>query len=120
MHVLQYIAVQTDNEDLAMRTVEDYLNTELGGSDYESNAWFDWFVIGGGRFVDGDPYQSSPNHIISYDKDPQAYLAMVGKMNSNRNAEFANYRKDVDLDRLTSTLDTYDPSNHNLFALSTV
>lgn len=120
MHVLQYIAVQADNEDLAMRTVEDTLNSELGSDEYMSSAWFDWFVIGGGRFVDGDPYKSSPNYIISYDKDPQGYRDMIDRMMSNRKVEFSGYRKDVDLDKLTYTLDNYDPSNHDMFALSNV
>jgi len=96
MHVLQYIAVQTENDDEAMRLVEQKLQAELGDDPYTYNAWYDWFVIGGGRFVDGDPYKSSPNYIISYEEAPDEYRAMIDSMISNRIEEFGNYRKSFD------------------------
>ena len=108
MHVLQYIAVQTDSDDEAMRSVEDRLQTEMGGQE-QYLSWYDWFVVGGGRFVDGDPYESSPNHIISYDNAPAEYREMITNMISNRKEEFNGYRemynrKEVDLN---TKLDSY-------------
>lgn len=93
MHVLQYIAVKADNEDEAFRTVKDTLESELGNNEYSTNAWFDWFVVGGGRFVEGNPYAESTNSIISYDEAPAEYLAMVDSLISNRMDEFEAYRK---------------------------
>lgn len=119
MHVLQYIAVQADNEDMAMRTVEDTLNSELGSNEYSSNAWFDWFVIGGGRFVDGDPYKSSPNHIISYVKNPIDYNAKIIECIELRKQKFAGYRKDFQEKNsdINAYLDKYEGSTDYSFEL---
>jgi hypothetical protein len=78
---------------MAFRTVKDTLESELGGIESTTNSWFDWFVAGGGRFVEGDPYEESPIHTISYDEAPAEYRDMVGSMISNRIEEFGNYRK---------------------------
>ena len=93
MHVLQYIAVQVDNQEEAFHTVKDTLESELGNNEYSTNAWFDWFVVGGGRFVEGNPYEESTNNIIAYDEAPAEYLAMIDSLISNRMDEFNNYRK---------------------------
>lgn len=109
MHVLQYIAVQADNDDEALRTVNSTLESELGNNDYATNAWFDWFVPGGGRFVEGNPYESSPNHIISYDKAPDKYKEVVDESIQARVDEFNGYRKmyeEKNID-LNAKLDNY-------------
>jgi hypothetical protein len=109
MHVLQYIAVQADNQDEAFRTVKDTLESELGGIESTTNSWFDWFVVGGGRFVEGNPYEESDNHVISYDEAPEYYRIAVDKMISNRIEEFNGYRKQFDskdID-LNAKLDNY-------------
>lgn len=109
MHFLQYIAVQADNADEAMRTVEDSLNNELGRHEYVNNAWFDWFVVGGGRFTEGDPYQSSPNSIISYKDEPEEFVQMIDIMINHRVSEFNGYHenfKDKNID-ISTKLDSY-------------
>lgn len=119
MHVLQYIAVQADNEDEAMRTVEDTLNHELGIDEYQGNAWYDWFVVGGGRFTDGDPYQSSSNNIISYKDKPDEYIQMTDRMVMNRIVAFAGYKKqfkDRNID-INAYLDKYDGHTDYSFEL---
>ena len=93
MHVLQYIAVQSDTDDEAFRTVKDTLESELGNNDYATNSWFDWFVAGGGRFVEGNPYEESTNSIISYDEDPKTFLNQVEESIQSRMEEFNGYRK---------------------------
>jgi hypothetical protein len=93
MHVLQYITVQADTSDEAFRTVKDSLESELGSNEYATNSWFDWFVAGGGRFVEGNPYEESPNHIISYDDAPAEYRAIVDSLITSRMEEFNGYRK---------------------------
>jgi hypothetical protein len=109
MHVLQYIAVQADTNDEAFRTVKDGLESELGNNEFATNSWFDWFVAGGGRFVEGNPYEESLTQIISYDETPADYLSTVDRMISNRMDEFSNYRKsyeDKGID-LNDKLDNY-------------
>ena len=93
MHVLQYITVQSDDQDMAFRTVKDNLESELGNNEYATNSWFDWFVAGGGRFVEGNPYEESANSIISYDEDPKQFLSQVEESIRSRIHEFNNYRK---------------------------
>ena len=94
MHVLQYIAVQAETDDEAMQLVESKLQDEMGGQD-QYLSWYDWFVIGGGRFVDGDPYASSPNHIIS-SKDKDKFSETIDWATQARLEEFNSYRKMFD------------------------
>jgi hypothetical protein len=98
MHVLQYITVQADDEDMAFRTVKDTLESELGNSEYASASWFDWFVAGGGRWNPNpdSQYADDQSMIISYDKAPLEYRSIVDNMISNRMDEFNGYRKMFD------------------------
>jgi hypothetical protein len=108
MHVLQYIAVRAEDEDMAMRVAEDTLNSEMGGNEYAHNSWYDWFVIGGGRFVEGDPYKSSTNHIISYKEHGLAGIQeKIDWAIEARKTEYANYMKSVDYSKILDTLDSY-------------
>jgi hypothetical protein len=93
MHVLQYIAVQSDDQDMAFRTVKDTLESELGAYESTTNSWFDWFVAGGGRFVEGNPYEESTDNIISYDEDPEQFRKQVEVSIQSRIEEFNGYRK---------------------------
>jgi hypothetical protein len=93
MHVLQHIAVIADSQDEAFRTVKEGLESELGNNEFATNSWFDWFVAGGGRFVEGNPYEESTNSIISYDEAPLDYRSMIDRAISNRMDEFESYRK---------------------------
>jgi hypothetical protein len=113
MHVLQYIAVRAENSDEAMSEVDSKLTSWLsswsGDIEAPSGVWYDWFVVGGGRFVEGDPYASSPNHIVSYAEDVEKFNELIEKAISNRVEEFNSYRKslkekDVDLE---TKLDSY-------------
>jgi hypothetical protein len=109
MHVLQHIAVVADSQDEAFRTVKDSLESELGDYESTTNSWFDWFVVGGGRFVEGDPYADSTNSIISYDEDPKTFLKQVDVSIESRMAEFNGYRKMFDEKNidLNDKLDNY-------------
>jgi hypothetical protein len=119
MHVLQYIAVKAENDDWAMRIVEERLTAEMGGGEFTTNSWYDWFVIGGGRFVEGDPYKSSPNHIISYSKDKDKFKETVDWAMQARVDEFKSYRKThtEKLDDLDSKLDSYTGNTQYDFSL---
>jgi hypothetical protein len=95
MHVLQYITVIADNKDEAFHTIKHTLESELGNDEYSSNAWFDWFVAGGGRFNPNpsSQYEDDQSMIISYDESPLDYMSMIDNMISNRMDEFESYRK---------------------------
>ena len=99
MHVLQHIAVQADDVDMAFRTVKDTLESELGSDESATNSWFDWFVVGGGRWNPNPNSQYSQDDqslVISYDDTPAEYRLMIDSMLVNRMDEFNGYRKMFD------------------------
>jgi hypothetical protein len=113
MHVLQWIAVEADNEDMAFRTVKDTLESELGNNEFQHNTWFDWFVTGGGRWnpnPDSQYFDGDQSMIISYAKDKEAYLAKIDESISNRIHEFNGYRKQFDSKEvdINAKLDSYN------------
>jgi len=121
MHVLQRIAVQADNKDMAFRTVKDTLESELGSDEYSSNAWFDWFVTGGGRWnANTDGYDDNDQSMtISYEEDPEAFTKAIDEAISNRIVEFNGYRKtfeDKNVD-ISAYLDSYNGNTDYSFML---
>jgi len=112
MHVLQRIAVQADTKDYAFRSVKESLENQMG-DEYNLSSWYDWFVTGGGRLNDNgsDSYDENDQSMtISYDENPQAFLAAVNNAIDERMVEFNRYRqsfnnKNVDIN---SVLDSYD------------
>jgi hypothetical protein len=112
MHVLQRIAVQADDTSHAFYSVKHYLEENMG-SEYNYSSWYDWFVTGGGRWNDNgsDSYDDDDQSMtISYDDNPQAFLAAVNNAIDERMSEFNQYRqsfntKNVDIN---SVLDSYN------------
>jgi len=123
MHVLQRIAVQADDKDQAFRTVKDGLESELGNDEYSSNAWFDWFVTGGGRWNDKtDGYSDDNSMTISYEEDPEAFTKAIDEAISNRIVEFNVYRqtfneKTIDLDNYLSSYSGHTDYSFELYDL---
>jgi hypothetical protein len=109
MHTLQWIAIKVedgldDPEQEAMEYVESFLNNELN----PGSSWYDWFVIGGGRWnPEQDPYSSSSNMIISYAKDPEIFAAKIDSCIESRLNEFKNYVSRIDFDSIKDKLDIY-------------
>jgi hypothetical protein len=96
MHVLQRIAIQADDKDEAFGSVKANLEAELGGDDYATNSWFDWFVTGGGRWNpnDSEGYDDNDNSMtISYDDEPEKFREAVDVAIQARIDEFNRYRK---------------------------
>ncbi len=83
------------------------------GSEYSYSSWYDWFVTGGGRWNpnEGSQYNDDDQSMtISYDDNPQAFLAAVNNAIDERMSEFNSYRqsfntKNVDIN---SVLDSYN------------
>jgi hypothetical protein len=123
MHTLQWIATQAESKNEAMTTVEDKLNSGLGSFDEPINTWYDWFVVGGGRWnPTQDPYGSSDNLIIS-SKDKDKFDKTINEAIESRIGEFNRYRqlyKDNGID-LNAKLDNYKGImhyDHELYPLS--
>ena len=116
MHVLQWIAVEADDKNMAYRAVQEGLQDKMG-DEYNLNSWYDWFVVGGGRwnvsededwkeaYVDG-----KTNLIISYDEDPEEFRKGVEQSMEDRKLEFQQYAKDVDSSVIDKIIAEYNPN----------
>jgi len=82
MHTLHFLSVIADDQDSAFSEVLDYLQPEEGWQ-----TWYDWFVIGGGRWSfpeeDNIPassvnqYTHSAETIISMETHPETFLKYI-------------------------------------------
>lgn len=98
---------------MAFRIVKDTLESELGNDEYSSNAWFDWFVTGGGRWnsnPDSQYNDDDQSMTISYAEEPDRFISEVNRAISNRIVEFNGYRKNFESKNvsLSDSLDKYD------------
>jgi hypothetical protein len=117
MHVLQWIATEAEDKDEAYRRVEDTLQTMLGDFDTPTMTWFDWFVVGGGRWnmtEDDDNVEAytegKTNLIVSYDEDPQHFRTRLLQSMESRKAEFDGYASNVDPSIITKIITRYNPN----------
>ena len=80
MHSLHYVAVLADSKQEASDYARTHLSSILEGEGYP---WFDWFVVGGGRFAENssDPYDDTYLDDISHHSEPRfyAYLKQAKK-----------------------------------------
>ena len=127
MHVLQWIATQAEDKDEAYRRVEDTLQGMLGDFDMPTHTWYDWFVVGGGRWNMNEEDSHSEayvggktNMIISYDEDPVAFRTQVLRALEDRKSEFDGYAKDVDLSIITKIIKDYDPKEFDFVAFQSL
>lgn len=85
MHTLQYIAIQSEDKESAAHTVETLLNEELN----PGHSWYDWFIVGGGRFAKTeDPYQDTFETVISYADTPDIFNEVVADCLTAQGKEF--------------------------------
>ncbi len=97
MHTLQYIAIQSEDKESAASTVETLLNEELN----PGHSWYDWFVVGGGRFNDGeDPYEETYETTISYEDTPELFDSVVAECKQKQGREFQELLIDFKLSKL--------------------
>jgi len=104
LHVLQWIAVEADDEDTATQKVETRLEEELN----PGFSWFDWFIVGGGRWnPEQYQYKSSSNMVISYDRDPNAFRGKVDELIANRIDTYNQHLAEVKKHDVIAKLDNY-------------
>jgi hypothetical protein len=123
MHVLQWIAVQADDKDEAYRRVEDNLQTMLGEYESATNTWFDWFVVGGGRWnmsEEDDHTQAyvegKTNLIVSAKDEPDLFKERTDETMQSRQEEFDRYAKDVDSTSIDRIIKEYNPRDFDFFS----
>ena len=124
MHTLQWAIVEAEDKESAADTVESLLNSEMGDGE-GANTWFDWFVVGGGRWNDEqDQYFKSFNMVIGYEEDPNAFNGKLQELIANRidtyNDYLAEFKGQGDIfDKFENYggVMTYDPSFYALSRL---
>jgi hypothetical protein len=86
MHTLQYIAIQSEDKESAANTVKNLLEEELN----PGSSWYDWFVVGGGRFAPNpdDQYDDTHETTISYADTPDIFNEKVRECKQKQGAEF--------------------------------
>jgi hypothetical protein len=121
MHVLQWIAVEVDEEDTkddvllsVQGNLEDMLNP-----DYQ-NGWFDWFVAGGGRWNvgNGDDHiesykEGKTNMIVHAGTDLEGFKERIATSLESRKAEFDRYVEHADVSIIDKVISEYNPSKPN-------
>ena len=122
LHILQWVIVEAEDKQSAADTAEGLLNSELGSSESDTNTWFDWFVVGGGRWNDEqDQYSNSSNMVIDYEEDPNGFYAKIQELIGNRIDTYNEYLEEFKgLEDIFSKFEnyggvmTYDPSFYAL------
>jgi hypothetical protein len=127
MHVLQWIAVEADDKDEAYRRVQDTLQNMLGDFDTPTMTWFDWFVVGGGRWnmTEEDSHveayvEGKTNMIISAKEQPDEFEERVLQSMESRKVEFDNYAKDIDPSLITKIITDYNPREFDFSAFQSL
>jgi hypothetical protein len=123
MHVLQWIAVQAEDKDEAYRSVGETLNNMLGDYDEPTNTWFDWFVVGGGRWnmSEDDDYteaytEGKTNLIVSAKDTPDEFDERILQAMESRQREFEGYAKDIDSSLIDKIIKDYNPREFDFFS----
>jgi hypothetical protein len=127
MHVLQWIAVEADDKDEAYRTVEETLQNMLGDFDMPTTTWYDWFVVGGGRWnmsEDDDNIEAYTegkiNMVVSAKEQPDEFDERVLQSMESRKAEFDGYAKGVDTSILDKIIKDYNPREYDFAAFQSL
>jgi hypothetical protein len=96
MHVLHWVAVKSDETigengidmDEAKETAASEVNDTLTGDERPYADWYDWFVVGGGRFLEGTAqYESTSSNVIAFAEDPKKFSKTIREALESRATE---------------------------------
>jgi hypothetical protein len=123
MHVIQYIAIKSDSVDNAHGSVKQYLETQLGNDPYSpTNAWFDWFVVGGGRWATNeDPYDDDWYGDVVHQDSPkfQEYLDTAHKYKLEATMDDLKYARKVDVAALLDKIENDQEGLYPMYSVTT-
>ena len=95
MHTLQWVIVEAEDIDTAAENAERLLQEAMGDSESPSS-WYDWYVVGGGRWNEQqDPYNNSTNMIIAFEDNPNAFRAKIDECIQQRIEQYNEYLSEV-------------------------
>ena len=123
MHVIQYIAVKSDSAENAHGSVQQYLETQLGTDEYTPvSAWFDWFVVGGGRWASGEnQYNDEYTGDVASQDDPrfEEYLTKAHKYKLEATMDDLKYARKVDVAALLDKIENDQEGLYPMYAVTT-
>ena len=126
MHTIQYIAVQADDTDMAFRSVKDNLETHLG-DEYTNNAWYDWFVTGGGRWsTSEDPYDDEYQKDVVHQSSPkfQEYLDTATRFKKEELTRYIQNARKINLQEILDLAEAgeedYFKVGHQLYEIKQI
>ena len=113
MHTLHWIAVEAEDVEDAVDTVSSNLDSYMSGNDSLST-WYDWFVVGGGRWNTAkesdslmEDYITKTNMVISYKEDPNAFRAKNDDCILQRIYDYKRYLTEFKESNVLEQLETY-------------
>lgn len=85
MHTLHWVAVKSDETigengvslDEAKSEAAGHVNMTLQGDERPYADWYDWFVVGGGRFLGDKQYENSHENVIAFAEDPKKFSKTI-------------------------------------------
>ena len=120
MHVIQYVAVKSDTAQNAHSSVKQFLEAQMGQVDYVHNTWYDWFVVGGGRWATEEGNQYNDNYIddVAPQDDPrfQGYLDQAHKWKLEATMDDLKYARDINI---TEILNNIENNQEGLYPMYT-
>lgn len=120
MHVIQYVATTADNAESAHSFVKNYLES-LMGNDESHNTWYDWFIVGGGRWSSApDPYDDEWIVDVVHQDSPkfQEYLDNAHKWRLEAVATDIKYARETDVAALLDKIENDQEGLYPMFSES--
>lgn len=126
MHVLQWLVVEADDKETSVSVAQALLEEEMGTGD-SFNSWFDWFIIGGGRWNTEEAegmfgrYETKTNMVISFEDNPNDFRAKIDTLVQNRITEYNQYLSEVKQIDIVAKLENYGgvmTYDHTLYPLA--
>jgi len=107
MHTLHYIAVEEETKEEATERVRGELEDSLNAG----GTWYDWFVVGGGRFTaesDEDSYADTSDHTLSYAGDTGRFVAVLEERKKIRQEAFEEILSSLDSSKMELAIKNYN------------
>ena len=119
MHVIQYVATKADDVESAHRQVKDYLETHMGSEEFPSDVWYDWFIVGGGRWSSApDPYDDEWIVDVVHQDSPkfQEYLDQAHKWRLEATEVDLKYARDINIAAIFDNIENNQEGMYPMFA----
>lgn len=128
MHTFHLVAVKVDSDivldnpiEVAKEEASSNVKFTLQGDERPYATWYDWFVVGGGRFVEGDAYSDSNDNAIAYHNEPEKFIAEMNKVLDWRKTNIEHKIKSLkesEYDFTTELEKKLHPANGGTYSLS--